>query len=147
MVQNHMLQLLSLIAMEPPTGLDPTAVRDEKVKVLRSLRPIGPSEVEAATVIGQYAKGAGGGEAAPAYAEELGRDSATETFVAIKAHIDNWRWAGVPFYLRTGKRLPERESEIAIQFRKVPFSIFGGPGTRPNRLVIGLQPDETISLR
>jgi glucose-6-phosphate 1-dehydrogenase len=148
MVQNHMLQLLSLIAMEPPTGLDPTAVRDEKVKVLRALRSIGASEVEAATVIGQYAKGAIGGETVPGYAEELGRDSTTETFVAIKAAIDNWRWAGVPFYLRTGKRMPERESEIAIQFRKVPFSIFDakGAGTRPNRLVIGLQPDETISL-
>jgi glucose-6-phosphate 1-dehydrogenase len=148
MLQNHMLQLLSLIAMEPPTGLDPTAVRDEKVKVLRSLRPIGAGEVEAATVIGQYGTGTIGGEPVPGYAEELGRDSATETFVAIKAHIDNWRWAGVPFYLRTGKRLPVRESEIAIQFRPVPFSIFAGKGTgaRPNRLVIGLQPDETISL-
>ena len=148
MVQNHMLQLLSLVAMEPPTGLDPTAVRDEKVKALRSLRPIGAGDVETATVLGQYAKGAIDGETVPGYAEELGRDSRTETFVAIKAHIDNWRWNGVPFYLRTGKRLPMRESEIAIQFRHVPFSIFAsrGASTLPNRLVIGLQPDETISL-
>jgi glucose-6-phosphate 1-dehydrogenase len=148
MVQNHMLQLLSLVAMEPPTGLDPTAVRDEKVKALRSLRLIGASAIEAETVIGQYAKGAIEGETVPGYLEELGRDSRTETFVAIKAHIDNWRWNGVPFYLRTGKRLPMRESEIVIQFRQVPFSIFGARGAsmRPNRLVIGLQPDETISL-
>ena len=148
MVQNHMLQLLSLVAMEPPTGLDPTAVRDEKVKALRSLRPIGAAAIEAETVIGQYAKGAIEGETVPGYIDELGRDSRTETFVAIKAHIDNWRWNGVPFYLRTGKRLPMRESEIAIQFRQVPFSIFAsrGASTRPNRLVIGLQPDETISL-
>jgi glucose-6-phosphate 1-dehydrogenase len=148
MVQNHMLQLLSLVAMEPPTGLDPTAVRDEKVKALRSLRPIGAPDVESATVIGQYTKGAIDGETVPGYLEELGRDSRTETFVAIKAHIDNWRWNGVPFYLRTGKRLPMRESEIAIQFRNVPFSIFAsrGAATKPNSLVIGLQPDETISL-
>ena len=148
MVQNHMLQLLSLVAMEPPTGLDPTAVRDEKVKVLRSLRPIGAAAVEAETVIGQYGAGVIGGEPVPGYAEELGRDSRTETFVAIKAHIDNMRWSGVPFYLRTGKRLPVRETEIVIQFRHVPFSIFASRGAtaHPNRLEIGLQPDETISL-
>ncbi len=148
MVQNHMLQLLSLVAMEPPTGLDPTAVRDEKVKVLRSLRPIGGQEVAALAVAGQYAKGAIDGETVPGYDEEIGHDSATETFVAIKAHIDNWRWKGVPFYLRTGKRMPVRKSQIFIQFRDVPFSIFAGRGAiaKPNKLVIGIQPEETISL-
>ncbi|MEO1488292.1 MAG: glucose-6-phosphate dehydrogenase, partial [Pseudomonadota bacterium] len=102
MVQNHMLQLLSLVAMEPPTSFDATAVRDEKVKVLRALRPI----TEGETVTGQYRAGAISGQAVPGYDEELGKDSNTETFVAIKAQIDNWRWKGVPFYLRTGKRLP-----------------------------------------
>lgn len=134
MVQNHMLQLLALVAMEPPTNFDPTAVRDEKVKVLRSLRPVSPSE----TVTGQY----------QGYAEELGRETTTETFVALKAHVDNWRWKGVPFYLRTGKRMPRRDTEIFIQFKDVPYSIFASRGatTKPNKLVIGLQPEETISL-
>ncbi len=148
MVQNHMLQLVALVAMEPPTNFDATAVRDEKVKVLRSLRPIGAADVEAHTVTGQYGRGAVDGQPVPGYAEDLGRDSATETFVALKAHIDNWRWNGVPFYLRTGKRMPERDTEIFIQFRDVPHSIFAARGatTRPNKLVIGLQPEETISL-
>ena len=148
MVQNHMLQLLALVAMEPPSNMDPTAIRDEKVKVLRSLRPIGPGEVESQTVTGQYAKGAIDGETVPGYAEELGRHSHTETFVAIRAFIDNWRWKGVPFYLRTGKRLPHRKSQVFIQFRDVPFSIFASRGatTKPNKLVIGLQPDESISM-
>src|SRR6516162_8027299 len=119
MVQNHMLQLLSLVAMEPPSSFDATAVRDEKVKVLRSLRLVGPDE----TVTGQYRAGAIQGQAVPGYDDELGRHSDTETFVAIKAHIDNWRWKGVPFYLRTGKRLPERVTEIVVQFRRVPHSI------------------------
>ena len=144
MVQNHMLQLLALVCMEPPTSFDATAVRDEKVKVLRSLRPI----TEAETVTGQYRAGAVSGKAVPGYDEELGKDSDTETFVAIKAHVDNWRWKGVPFYLRTGKRLPERVTEIVVQFRCVPYSIFESRGakTRPNRLVIGIQPEENISL-
>jgi glucose-6-phosphate 1-dehydrogenase len=148
MVQNHMLQLLALVAMEPPAGLDATAVRDEKVKVLRALRPITAADAEANTVVGQYVRGAIEGEPVPGYAEEIGRDSATETFVAIKAHVDNWRWKGVPFYLRTGKRMPQRDSEIFIQFRDVPYSIFASRGatTRPNKLIIGLQPEETISL-
>ena len=148
MLQNHMLQLLSLVAMEPPAALDPTAIRDEKVKVLRSLRPIGPEEVEALTVPGQYGPGSIDGEAVPGYDEEIGRDSHTETFVAIKAHIDNWRWKGVPFYLRTGKRLAVRKSQIFIQFRDIPFSIFASRGAtaKPNKLVIGIQPEETISL-
>jgi glucose-6-phosphate 1-dehydrogenase len=148
MVQNHILQLLTLVAMEPPSDFDPTAVRDEKVKVLRSLRPIDDAHIERETVIGQYGKGVEEGQAVPGYVDELGRKSDTETFVAIKAHIDNWRWKGVPFYLRTGKRLAERKSQIFIQFRDVPFSIFASRGatTKPNTLTIDLQPDETISL-
>ena len=144
MVQNHMLQLLALVAMEPPTSFDATAVRDEKVKVLRSLRKVAEGE----TVTGQYRAGAVAGAVVPGYDDELGKDSATETFVAIKAHVDNWRWKGVPFYLRTGKRLPERVTEIVIQFRCVPFSIFEGRGakTRPNQLVIGIQPEENVHL-
>ena len=148
MVQNHMLQLLALVAMEPPTDFNAAAVRDEKVKVLRALRPIGVKDVETTTVLGQYTRGAIDGEPVPGYDEEIGRDSNTETFVALKAHIDNWRWKGVPFYLRTGKRMPQRDSEIFIQFKDVPYSIFASRGatTRPNKLIIGLQPEETISL-
>jgi glucose-6-phosphate 1-dehydrogenase len=148
MVQNHMLQLVALVAMEPPTNFDATAVRDEKVKVLRALRPITAADVEANTVTGQYTRGAIDGEPVPGYVEEIGRDSQTETFVALKANIDNWRWKGVPFYLRTGKRMPERNTEIFIQFKDVPYSIFASRGatTKPNKLVIGLQPEETISL-
>jgi glucose-6-phosphate 1-dehydrogenase len=148
MVQNHMLQLVALVAMEPPAKFDATSVRDEKVKVLRSLRPIDATTVEACSVIGQYGDGASGGQPVPAYATELGKASATETFVALKLHVDNWRWQGVPFYLRTGKRLPERHSEITIQFKGVPHSIFGARGgpLRPNRLVIRLQPHENIRL-
>ena len=144
MVQNHMLQLLALVAMEPPTSFDATAVRDEKVKVLRALRPVAEGEV----VTGQYRAGAIGGKAVPGYDEELGKDSDTETFVALKAEVGNWRWNGVPFYLRTGKRLPERVTEIVVQFRSIPFSIFAGRGAKaqPNRLVIGIQPEENIQL-
>jgi len=144
MVQNHMLQLLALVAMEPPTSFDATSVRDEKVKVLRALRHIGRDE----TVTGQYRAGAVEGAVVPGYDEELGKDSDTETFVALKAHVDNWRWKGVPFYMRTGKRLPERVTEIVIQFRCIPHSIFEGRGatTRPNRLVIGIQPEENVQM-
>ena len=144
MVQNHMLQLLALVAMEPPVSYDATNVRDEKVKVLRSLRKVRGGE----TVTGQYRAGAIGGQAVPGYDDELGKPSTTETFVAIKAHIDNWRWQGVPFYLRTGKRLPRRTTEIVVQFRSVPHSIFTGRGARtvPNRLVIGIQLSENITL-
>jgi glucose-6-phosphate 1-dehydrogenase len=149
MVQNHMLQLLALVAMEPPTDFNATAVRDEKVKVLRALRPITAADAEANSVTGQYARGAIDGEPVPGYAEEVGHDSNTETFVALEAQIDNWRWKGVPFYLRTGKRMPMRDSEIFIQFRDVPYSIFASRGatTRPNKLIIGLQPEESIELR
>ncbi len=149
MVQNHMLQLLALVAMEPPSDFDATAVRDEKVKVLRALRSITGADAEANSVIGQYARGAIDGETVPGYADELGRESATETFVALKAHVDNWRWKGVPFYLRTGKRMPGRNTQIYIQFKDVPYSIFASRGatTRPNKLIIGLQPEESIELR
>jgi glucose-6-phosphate 1-dehydrogenase len=144
MVQNHMLQLLALVAMEPPGHFDATAVRDEKVKVLRSLRKVAAGQ----TVTGQYRAGAIKGAAVPGYDDELGKDSDTETFVAIKAHVDNWRWKGVPFYLRTGKRLPQRVTEIVVQFRCVPHSIFAGKGAtmQPNKLVIGIQPEENITL-
>ena len=149
MVQNHMLQLLALVAMEPPSDFNSTAVRDEKVKVLRAIRPITAADVEQTTVTGQYSRGAIDGEPVPGYDEEIGHDSDTETFVALKVHVDNWRWKGVPFYLRTGKRMPERDTEIFIQFKDVPFSIFASRGatTRPNKLIIGLQPTESIELR
>jgi len=149
MLQNHMLQLLCLVAMEPPSDLAPDAVRNEKVKVLRSLRPIGRADVTQNTVRGQYGAGSVDGRPAAAYAAEVGRTSGTETFVAVTAHIDNWRWAGTPFFLRTGKRMPERRTEIVIQFKPVPHSIFGGAAEQDmvaNRLVIELQPDEDISL-
>ena len=147
MLQNHMLQLLCLVAMEPPASLDPDSVRNEKVKVLRSLRPITPETVARTTVRGQYAAGVAEAHAAPAYVEEEGgRPSDTETFVAVRADIDNWRWAGTPFYLRTGKRMPARMSEIVIQFRPVPHSIFADQNLQANRLVIRLQPEEEVSL-
>lgn len=145
MVQNHLLQLLCLVAMEPPARPDPDAVRDEKVKVLRSLRTIGPRDVARFTVRGQYGAGVSGGEGVHGYAEEGGA-SGTETFVALCAHVDNWRWAGVPFYLRTGKRLAERRSEIVVRFRDVPHSLFPESPLHPNTLVIRLQPEERISL-
>ncbi|WP_420139623.1 glucose-6-phosphate dehydrogenase [Sphingomonas sp.] len=143
MVQNHMLQLLALVAMEAPAQFTATAVRDEKVKVLRSLRKLDAKE----SVIGQYVAGAVDGKPVPGYADELEKPSDTETFVALKAHVDNWRWQGVPFYLRTGKRLPRRTSEIVIQFRPVPHSMFAGKGAalQPNRLLISIQPEENIS--
>ena len=148
MVQNHILQLLALIAMEPPTHFDGTAIRDEKVKVFRSLRPMTPADTARDTVTGQYIKGASGTEFVPGYIDELGKPSDTETFVAVKAHIDNWRWQGVPFYLRTGKRMPTRRSEIAIQFKPVPHSMFASRGgqLQSNVLVIRLQPEEYVQL-
>jgi glucose-6-phosphate 1-dehydrogenase len=148
MVQNHMLQLLALIAMEPPARFNGTAIRDEKVKVLRSLRPIKGPDVPALTVTGQYSGGAVKGEIVRSYDTDLEKASDTETFVAIKAHVDNWRWHGVPFYLRTGKRLAERRSEIVITFKPVPHSIFEerGGALKPNTLVIRLQPEEYIQL-
>ena len=150
MVQNHLLQLLALVAMEPPSHFEPTAVRNEKIKVLRSLRPIDADNIEHEAVAGQYTAGAVEGVAVPGYSEELGRPSKTETFVALHAHVDNWRWSGVPFYLRTGKRLPSRQTEIYVQFKPVPYSIFGGATRRdlqPNGLLILLQPEERIELQ
>lgn len=148
MVQNHLLQLLALVAMEPPARIDSTAVRDEKVKVLRSLRPMDEKSVLTHSVKGQYGPGAVKGQIVVGYADELGHESDTETFVALKAFIDNWRWKGVPFYIRTGKRLPSRQSEIMIQFKDVPHSIFAakGKGLEPNTLIIRLQPEENIRL-
>lgn len=150
MLQNHVLQLLCLVAMEPPAQFEPTALRNEKIKVLQSLRTIGRDEVATEFVAGQYGRGAIDGVAVPGYATELGRESATETFVAMRAHVDNWRWSGVPFYVRTGKRMPARCTEIYLQFRKVPHSIFGGTTAadmRPNGLLIRLQPEECIELQ
>ena len=149
MVQNHMLQLLCLVAMEPPSDLEPDSVRNEKVKVLRSLRPFSRGDAGANSVRGQYGAGVVEGRSAPAYEAERGQPSPTDTFVALRVDIDNWRWAGVPFFLRTGKRLPERRTQIAIQFKAVPHSIFDGAARDDlvaNRLVIDLQPDEDIEL-
>ena len=125
MVQNHMLQLLCLIAMDPPVSLDADRVRDEKLKVLRALKPMEPHEVASLTVRGQYSQGAINGQPVPGYLTDLGADelSSTESFVALKAEVRTWRWAGVPFYLRTGKRLPSKVSEIVIQFRAPPCSL------------------------
>ncbi|MBS9475993.1 glucose-6-phosphate dehydrogenase [Ancylobacter radicis] len=149
MVQNHILQLVCLVAMEPPSSLGADAVRDEKLKVLRALKPIGENNMAALTVRGQYRAGASAGGAVPGYLDELeSGKSQTETFVAVKAEVENWRWAGVPFYLRTGKRLASRVSEIVIGFRPVPHSVFdesAGP-VESNRLVIRLQPDEGVKL-
>ncbi|THD72557.1 glucose-6-phosphate dehydrogenase [Phenylobacterium sp.] len=149
MLQNHMLQLLCFVAMEPPADMDPRSVRNEKVKVLRSLRRFTRADAQNASVRGQYTKGVVGGKEAPGYETERGQPTSTETFVALRADIDNWRWAGVPFFLRTGKRLPERRTQIVIQFKPVPHSIFGDGAKHDlvaNRLVIDLQPDEDIAL-
>jgi glucose-6-phosphate 1-dehydrogenase len=150
MVQNHMLQLLCLMAMESPLSLDANSVRDEKLKVLRALKPITPHDVQSVTVRGQYTAGAVNGKPVDGYRADLGGDvdSRTETFVALKLEVQSWRWAGVPFYLRTGKRLPRKLSEIVVQFRASPFSIFPAEsfGREPNRLVIRLQPEEGIKL-
>lgn len=150
MVQNHLLQILCIVAMEPPAHLAPDDVRNEKRKVLSCLRPMDDHSVRENTVMGQYTAGAIGGKPVPGYLEEEGAspESVTETFVAIKAEIDNWRWAGVPFYLRTGKRLQRRMAEIVVEFKDVPHSIFGAQMAQccGNRLIICLQPDEIIRL-
>ena len=149
MLQNHMLQLLCLAAMEPPNAFKAAAVRDEKLKVLRALKPFTRADVDHKIVRGQYRAGATGGEAVPSYLEEIESGASnTETFVALKAEIENWRWAGVPFYLRTGKRLAMHASEIVIQFRDVPYSIFNDDAgaIAPNRLIVRLQPDEGVKL-
>jgi len=148
MVQNHLLQLLCLVAMEPPLDLNPDTVRDEKIKVLKALRPMTPATVRDNTVRGQYGDGASDGAAVPSYASELGDSSQTETFVAIRANIDNWRWRGLPIYLRTGKRMTGRRSEIIIQFKNVAHPLIPGgrDDVEPVRLIIRLQPDEGMRL-
>jgi glucose-6-phosphate 1-dehydrogenase len=150
MVQNHLLQLLCLVAMEPPTDLTADSVRDEKVKVVRALRRMGPEDVATNVVRGQYAAGAFGGKEVVGYRDEerVNPQSMTETYVALKVHVDNWRWAGVPFYIRVGKRLPKHGAEIAVQFKRAPGVLFNeAEGSGPNVLVIRIQPDEGISLR
>lgn len=154
MIQNHVLQLLTLMAMEPPIDFEANAVRDEKVKVLRAVRPIHPEEVDQFTVRGQYSAGVLSGKAVPGYLSEkdVKPDSTTETYVALKLTIDNWRWAGVPVYLRSGKRLPKRTTEIAIYFRAAPLPLFGEQGAQSsaleaNILALRIQPDEGITLR
>jgi glucose-6-phosphate 1-dehydrogenase len=157
MVQNHMFQFLCLSAMEPPVAFEAEAVRDEKLKVLRSLRalPASAEEMSRVVVRGQYGKGFVNGQEVIAYRDEQGvaKNSTVETYVAIKLHIDNWRWAGVPFYLRAGKALPKRVTEIAIHFKRAPHAIFREQATRgrlaeePNVLSIRIQPDEGISLK
>jgi glucose-6-phosphate 1-dehydrogenase len=151
MVQNHLLQLLAIVAMEPPQSMESDSVRDEKLRVLRALKPIAPSTVSSIAVRGQYREGVIQGRRVPAYLNEKGvaASSTTETFVALKVGIENWRWAGVPFFLRTGKRLASRMAEIVVNFRPVPHSVIGAAGDSgpaPNRLVIRLQPNESIRL-
>jgi len=150
-VQNHMMHLLCLVAMEPPIALEAEAVRNEKVKVLRALRPVPPGCVAANVVRGQYAAGRIDGDDVPGYRQEenVAPDSRTETYVALKAMVDNWRWAGVPFYLRTGKRLPRRCTEISIHFNPVPKVLFNAPPAAPlppNVLTLRVQPDEGIAV-
>jgi glucose-6-phosphate 1-dehydrogenase len=161
MIQNHMLQLVSLVAMEPPSSLEPEASRDEKAKVLKALRPILPEDVDRSAVRGQYAEGYINGAKVPGYRQEqrVAPDSATETYAALKLTVDNWRWAGVPFYVRSGKRLAKSLTEIAIHFKRAPHSLFYGltglkAGQKgdddqlsPNVLVLKIQPDEGISLK
>jgi len=148
MVQNHLLQLLCLVAMEPPHDLAADTVRDEKIKVLKALRPLTQQTIRASSVRGRYIRGAVGNAAVPGYEEELGSASETETFVALKATVDNWRWQGTPFYLRTGKRMAARRSEIVIQFKQVGHNVAGlnADILQPTRLVIRLQPDEGMRL-
>ncbi len=150
MIQSHVLQLTSLVAMEPPAAFDATAVRNEKIKVLQSIRPFTEETIATDIVRGQYGPGSSPRNSSmlAGYREEPGvaKDSGTETYVAAKLQIDNWRWAGVPFYLRTGKRLPSRVSEIAIQFRRAPHLVFRGQDLSTNTLVLNVQPDEGISI-
>ncbi len=152
MVQNHLLQVMSLVAIEPPVSLDAEPIRDEKVKLLKSIRPLTPADVAKNVVRGQYFAGTVDGELRPGYRQEpkVKSDSNTETFVALKLFVDNWRWSGVPFYLRTGKYLPLSASEVRIQFRPTPNVLFAAQcGTKldPNALTLRLQPEEGISLR
>jgi len=149
MIQSHVMQLTSLVALEPPSAFDANAVRNEKIKLLQAIRPFTPETVARDVVRGQYGSGSAGGKTVPGYRQEKGvhDDSATETFAAARVHIDNWRWADVPFYLRTGKRLSRSVTEIAIQFRKAPHLVFRGQQMDPNSLVLNIQPEEGISIR
>lgn len=150
MVQNHLMQLLCLVAMEPPNSLEAESIRDEKVKIVKALRPIDAATVKEHVVRGQYSQGVINSQPVPGYLEEEGCElssSDTETFIAIKAFVDNWRWSGVPFYLRTGKRMPDKVTEIIIQYKALPHHIFGeGQSAEPNRLTIRLQPNEGIEM-
>src|SRR5208283_2323511 len=148
MIQSHVLQLTSLVAVEPPASFDATAVRNEKLKVLQSIRPFNLEMVAQSVVRGQYAPGKMGDKSLPGYRQEANVDpnSRTETFVAMRLPIDNWRWAGVPFYLRTGKRLAKRSTEIMIQFRRAPHIVFREREVEPNRLILNIQPEEGISI-
>ena len=151
MVQNHLMQLVCLVAMEPPASFKADQVRDEKLRVLRALRPVHKDTLEDHLVIGQYGAGAIDDEQTASYAQELGQKSNTDTFVALKLYIENWRWAGVPFYIRTGKRMAVRASEIIVTFKKRSHDIFAGANgaenNQANRLVIRLQPQEGLQLQ
>jgi glucose-6-phosphate 1-dehydrogenase len=152
MIQNHLLQVLAHVTMEPPAVMEANAVRDEKTKVVRAIHPIAPDEVDQYAIRGQYGEGAVGGHRVEGYRQEpnVSPESNTETYAAVKFLIDNWRWAEVPFYLRTGKRLPKRVTEVAIQFRRAPHLLFKqapGGGMEPNALILRIQPDEGISLK
>jgi len=148
MIQSHVLQLTSLTAMEAPATFDATSVRNEKIKVLQSIRPFTKDSVFKSVIRGQYGPGQVDGKQVPGYRQEPGvkPDSATDTFVALKLHVDNWRWSGVPFYLRTGKRLARPLTEVAIQFKSAPHMVFRGENHETNSLVMNIQPDEGISL-
>jgi glucose-6-phosphate 1-dehydrogenase len=151
LIQNHLLQLLCLLAMEPPIAFSADEVRNEKVKVLRAIKPPAPAEIEHVAVRAQYSAGAIGGEPVPGYLEEDGVPpaSTTETFAALRLEVDSWRWAGVPFYVRAGKRLARRVTEIAVTLKPVPhlgFDREGSLGVHPNQLVLTLQPDEGVSM-
>ncbi len=152
MVQNHIMQVLCMIAMEPPVAFDADAIRDEKVKVMRAIPPLTPEQVAANTVRAQYTPGMIDGQTVPGYKQENGvaPNSTTETFVALKLFIENWRWADVPIYIRTGKRLPSRSTEVTIQFKRVPHQLYKPSETKglvPNRLTIRIQPDEGMALK
>ena len=148
MIQSHVLQLTSLMAMEAPAKFDATSVRNEKIKVLQSMRPFTKETLWKSVVRGQYGPGQVNGKPVPGYRQEPGvkPDSATETFVALKLYVDNWRWSGVPFYLRTGKRLARPLTEVAIQFKSAPHMVFRGEEHETNSLILNIQPDEGISL-
>jgi glucose-6-phosphate 1-dehydrogenase len=150
-LQNHLLQVLALTAMEPPASFDANAIRDEKVKALRSVRPLEASDLRRQVVRGQYTRGEAGGVEVPGYREEEGvsPESSVETYLALELDVDNWRWAGVPFYVRTGKRLPHRVTEVALRYKQVPFLPLpptAVDSVEPNTMVLHIQPDEGITL-